>query len=316
MERGEIEPFVMGKSLKGVIPILATPFLEDGVVDESSQLRLVDHLLEQGVHGLAAFGNAGEGYTLLPEERNMLLELIVKRVDGRVPVTVGVGATGTEAAVAACRQAEDMGADALMVLPPYLLKPDGDGVRLFYQAVSGRVQIPIMVQDAPLLTQVPMPPALLAKMAREIPGVKYAKVEAPPTAPKVSKVVEAAGADLTVFGGLNGQFMIEEISRGARGVMPAADMTSLYVEIWNRLEPNRRPIFVPARLRNRASSRAATSSIRTSSGAWKKTAFRTPGWRVTPSSYAGLIWTPRGAFPRSTNSWRSWKTRTPANAPS
>ena len=226
----------MSQSLEGVIPILATPFLEDGAVDESSQLKLVDHLLEQGAHGLAAFGNAGEGYTLLPEERKSLLELIVRKVDGRVPVTVGVGATGTEAAVALCRQAEDMGADALMVLPPYLLKPDGDGVKLFYQAISGRVQTPIMVQDAPLLTQVPMPPALLGNMAREIPGVKYAKVEAPPTAPKVSKVVEAAGADLTVFGGLNGQFMIEEVQRGARGVMPAADMTALYVEIWNRLE--------------------------------------------------------------------------------
>ena len=227
---------MMSQSLEGVIPILATPFIEGGSVDESSQLRLVDHLLQQGAHGLAAFGNAGEGYTLLPEERKALLQLIVNRVDGRVPVTVGVGATGTEAAVAACRQAEDMGADALMVLPPYLLKPDGEGVMLFYQAISEHVGIPIMVQDAPLLTQVPMPPALLAKMAREIHGVQYAKVEAPPTAPKVSKVVEAAGDDLSVFGGLNGQFMIEEVLRGARGVMPAADMTSLYVEIWQRLE--------------------------------------------------------------------------------
>lgn len=223
-------------NLEGIIPILATPFHADGSIDLPGQLRVVDHLLEQGAHGLAAFGNAGEGYTLLADERRTLLEAIVKQVAGRVPIVVGIGATGTDQAVEAAKEAVGSGADALMVLPPFYLKPDGDGVLYFFEKVAAAAQAHIMVQDAPLLSGVSMPPALLARMGREIEHIDSVKVEQPPTAPKVTKVCEAAGDSLVVLGGLNGQFMIEEMQRGARGQMPAADMTALYVAVWNHLE--------------------------------------------------------------------------------
>ena len=226
----------MNRAFAGVYPILVTPFLDDADIDIDGQARLVDHLLQQGAHGLGAFGNAGEGYTLRPAERRRLLDAIMYRVAGQVPVIVGVGATGTDAAVDACRMAEGQGAAGLMVLPPYYLRPDADGLLHFYEAISAAVEIPIMVQDAPLMSQVNMPPALLARMAREIERVEYVKAEAPPTAPKVERILEAAGDQLTVFGGLNGQFMIEEHGRGARGTMPASDMASLYVAIWDALE--------------------------------------------------------------------------------
>lgn len=226
----------MQSSFSGVFPILATPFTEDGQIDVASQLRLVDHLLEQGAHGLGAFGNAGEGYALLAEEKRTLLDEIVRHVDGRVPVIVGVGTTGTAAAVQACQQAESQGAQGLMVLPPFYVKTDADGLRFFYSSISDAVNIPIMVQDAPLLSQVAIPPPLLARMAREIEHVEYAKVEAPPTAPKMSQTAERADGALTLFGGLNGQFMIEECQRGSRGIMPASDMAALYVAIWSAFE--------------------------------------------------------------------------------
>ncbi|MCB9384017.1 MAG: dihydrodipicolinate synthase family protein [Bryobacterales bacterium] len=222
--------------LKGVIPILATPFFEDGSIDLDSQRRLADDLIEQGAHGLGVFGNAGEGYALLSSEKRELMQTIARHVDGRVPLVAGVGATGTLAAVEDCRALEELGADALMVLPPYYLKPDGEGVVAFYRAISDAVTIPIMVQDAPMLSGVAMPPALLARLGREVERVAYAKVEAPPTAPKITAVAAAVGDAVTLMGGLNGQFMIEEIQRGARGVMPAADMTKLFVAIWDALE--------------------------------------------------------------------------------
>ena len=223
------------KPLQGVIPILATPFHDDGSIDYDSLANLVDHLLDEGSHGLGVFGNAGEGYTLLPDEKQRILQSVVERVNGRIPVCVGVGETGTQAAVASCVEAQSLGADALMVLPPYYLRPDGDGLVEFYSAIGCAVSVPIMVQDAPLLTGVPMPPALLTRLGREVGAVKYVKVEAPPTPPKITQLQQAAGDDLLLLGGLNGQFMIEEITRGARGTMPAADMTSIYVEIWDRL---------------------------------------------------------------------------------
>ena len=225
----------MQPMLHGVIPILATPFLEDGSIDLESLKRLADDLLEQGAHGLGVFGNAGEGYALLASEKRQVLETLVAHVGGRAPLVAGVGATGTLAAVEDCRTLEDIGASALMVLPPYYLKPDAEGVVAFYQAISAAVKIPIMVQDAPLLSGVAMPASLLARLAREVERVVYAKVEAPPTAPKITSTASAADG-LVLFGGLNGQFMIEEIQRGARGVMPAADMTNLFVAIWDALE--------------------------------------------------------------------------------
>ena len=220
----------------GVFPILATPFHDDGSIDVDSQKRLVDHLLNQGVHGLGAFGNAGEGYALSAEEKRVLLDAVVAHVAGRVPVIVGVGATSTNLAVDACKDAQERGASGLMVLPPFYLRPNADGLLRFFSAISDAVEIPIMVQDAPLLSQVQMPPALLARLAEEVERVAYAKVEAPPTAPKITQTGAAAGDALTLFGGLNGQFLIEEIRRGARGTMPASDMASLYVAIWDALE--------------------------------------------------------------------------------
>lgn len=223
--------------LRGVFPIVVTPFQEDGSIDYDSLDCLIEHLLEQGAHGLGLFGNASEGYTLLPGERVEMLKRIARRVGGRVPLVVGSGHTGTDAAVALSREAEALGASALMVLPPYFLRPDGDGLLFYFSTISSAVSIPIMVQDAPLMTQVAMPVALLARMAREIEQVKSAKVEAPPTGTKIGALKAAldGAADFAIFGGLNGQFLIEEFERGAAGAMPSSDITATYVAIWSHL---------------------------------------------------------------------------------
>lgn len=226
----------MSRPLAGIFPILNSTFHPDGSLDLPSQLRLVNYLLDQGAHGLGLFGNASEGYALSTPERVQLMKAIAKEVNGRVPLVASSGSTGTELAVELSRELQDLGADALMILPPYFLKTDADGLMYYFDAISRAVRIPIMVQDAPLMTQVVMPPALLARMAREIEHVEYAKVEAPPTAPKVSAVMRAAEGRLTVFGGLNCQFFIEEYHRGARGMMPGSDKIRDLVDIWNHLE--------------------------------------------------------------------------------
>ncbi len=226
----------MQKPLRGVFPILCTTFDETGQIDYSSQARLIHYLLDQGAHGLGLFGNASEGYTLSTEERIALMQLIRREAGPHVPLIASSGHTGTDAAVALSKEMEDLGADGLMILPPYYLKTDGDGLIHYFGEISKAVSIPIMVQDAPLLTQVPLPVPLLARMAREIEHVRLVKVEAPPTAPKTSALHAAAGDSLTLFGGLNCQFFIEEYQRGARGQMPGSDLTRELVSIWNALE--------------------------------------------------------------------------------
>lgn len=219
-------------SFSGIFPIVNTTFHEDGRLDLDSQVRLVHFLLESGAHGLGLFGTASEGYTLSTDERLQLLRLIVREVAGRVPVIVSTGHTGTDVAVALSRQAEAEGADALMILPPYFLKPDADGIFEYFRTINDKVGIPIMVQDAPLMTQVTMGAPLLARMARELEHVRYAKIEAPPTAPKITEVRRAAGDDFVLFGGLNGQFLLEELGRGAQGTMPGSDLTAVFARIW------------------------------------------------------------------------------------
>lgn len=226
-------------SYAGVYPIVNTTFHADGSLDLDSQLKLVDYLLESGAHGLGLFGNASEGYALADDERKQLLAAIAKRVDGRVPLVVSTGATGTEIAVRASKAAQDMGAQMLMVLPPYFLKPGADGIFQYFDAISKAVNIPIMVQDAPLMSQVPMPAPLLAKMAREIEHVALVKVEAPPTAPKFNQILDSK-PPVTLFGGLNGNFLIEEYDRGSRGVMPGSDMIPQFVKLWALLESGAR----------------------------------------------------------------------------
>jgi 4-hydroxy-tetrahydrodipicolinate synthase len=220
--------------LEGVFPIVVTPFHDDGTVDYTSLDRLVEHLLAQGAHGLGLFGNASEGYTLMHDERVEMLKRIAARVNGRVPLVVSSGHTGTDAAVALSKEAHALGASALMVLPPYFLKTDGDGLMHYFGAISNAVPIPIMVQDAPLMTQVAMPVPLLARMSREIEQVKLVKVEAPPTLPKIG-ALRAAAPGLVLFGGLNGQFLIEECERGAVGTMPSSDATWVYVRVMDLL---------------------------------------------------------------------------------
>lgn len=215
--------------MQGVFPILATTFHDDGSLDLESQANLVRHLISQGAHGLGMFGNASEGYALSEAERVTLLKLV--REVAKVPLIVSTGHSGTQLAVELSQKAEGLGADALMVLPPWFMKTDADGLMSYYQAISNAVKIPIMIQDAPMMTQVAMPASLLSRMGREIENVLYAKVEAPPTAPKISAV-----SDITAFGGLNGNFFIEEYNRGSRGIMPGSDMIDSFALIWKSLE--------------------------------------------------------------------------------
>ena len=229
----------MSDSFAGIFPVVLTTFDESYEVDESSQLALVNYLIECGANGLAIFGNASEGYCLSESEKARLMPLIIKEARGRVPVFVSTGHTGTHVAAQLSKAAEEAGADGLMVLPPYFLKPAAEDLFDYYKVISDSVSVPVMIQDAPMLTGVNIGAAQMARMARECANVRYAKVEAPPTAMKVSEVKQAVGDDMVIFGGLNGHFFIEELQRGARGAMPGSDMTRMFVKVWNDYEAGR-----------------------------------------------------------------------------
>ena len=218
--------------LEGVYPILATPFTNTGEVDERSLRELVRFQLAAKVDGIALFGNASEMYALLDKEREFIAEVVVDEVKGKVPLVFGSGHTGLEGAVQLSKWAQRAGADALMVLPPYMIKPDGKRMFEYFAAISQAVDIPIMLQDAPIASGVSIPVGTMVQLAKSFENITYVKVEAPPTTVKITEVIEQSEGRLTVFGGLNGMYYYEELCRGAKGIMPACEFPDACVQIY------------------------------------------------------------------------------------
>lgn len=213
--------------IHGLAPILATPFDESGALDRASLRRLVEFNLASGVDGVAVSGMASETFALTADERSTVLREVVDVVDGAVPVVAGVNATSTVTAVEQARTAAAEGAEVLMVLPPYMVKPNPAQLVEFYAEVAASTNCDVMVQDAQGVTGIAMAPDLIAELA-DLPRVTSVKVEAPPTAPKVTAVLDAVTADeFVVVGGQNAQFCLDEYARGAVGTMPASEFPDL-----------------------------------------------------------------------------------------
>lgn len=226
----------MSADLSGVVPVVVTPFDEAGQVDEASVATLVEFELACGVQGLAVLGLMGEAHRLGETERVRVAEVFLKAVARRVPVVVGTSHAGTDVVVALSRAAEAAGADAVMVAPPPGLHGEAALVA-HYGAVAAAVRIPIVIQDEPVSTGVLLPVELLARLAREIEGCRYVKLEEPPTPPKITALRRCPGGErLGVFGGLNGLYFIEELARGARGIMTGFAFPDLLVAIFCRFQ--------------------------------------------------------------------------------
>ncbi len=210
----------------GLIPILATPFTDAGQLDLPSLRSLVEFEVEAGVDGLAVFGMASEGFALTAEERTIILREVRDVVGGDFPLVAGVNGTSTEIAVEQARSATAQGADQLMVLPPFLVKPNRQQVIDFFGRVATATDASIMIQDAPGVTGVPIDVAAIATLAA-VDGITSVKVEAPPTPLKVAAVTEAVGPAFAVLGGQNALSLLEEYDHGCVGTMPACEFPDL-----------------------------------------------------------------------------------------
>jgi 4-hydroxy-tetrahydrodipicolinate synthase len=202
----------------GIYHIMATPFEPDGALDTRGLPRLVEAALATGIRGLTVLGIAGEAHRLTDDERTRVVDGVVAAARGRVPVVVGVSASGTHVACAFARMAREHGADAVMVAPPAGTR-NLDAVADYYAAVAKAAGLPVVVQDEPVTTQVTMPAAFMARLCAEIPGVQAVKLEEAPTPPKITRLRALLASPLAVFGGLGGVYFFEELSRGADGAM-------------------------------------------------------------------------------------------------
>ena len=213
--------------MRGVFPILVTPFDDQDRVDEESLRSVVEHNIGAGVHGLGiAF--ASEIPKLTEAERVRIAEVVIDQAQGRVPVVVNTGAASTYATVLYSRQAEDLGATAVMCMPP-AGNVEPSETRAYFEALSDALRIPIFLQEA----GVAVGGALMRQIAEECERLRYAKVENSPPPQKVYEAIQHGAGLVTVFGGASGSFLIEELRRGSQGTMPWASLPHAFVRVWD-----------------------------------------------------------------------------------
>ncbi|MBM3188984.1 MAG: dihydrodipicolinate synthase family protein [Chloroflexi bacterium] len=230
----------MPAPFRGVFTIPATPFDEHWQLDEAGLRRVVDFCIECGAHGLVYPVNASQFSILSDEERLRGSRIVVEQCAGRIPVMVGTQGLCTEHAVMFSREAQAMGADAVIAMTPYVAKiADAESIVAYFQGISDAVNIPICVQNHAVGTE--MSAALLARLVREVEHVEYIKEEVMPTTHRITEVTALSGPKLKgVFGGAGGRYLLTEYPRGVAGQMPGCHVTDVVVKLWNALERGER----------------------------------------------------------------------------
>lgn len=205
----------------GIWPVAPTPFNDDGSLDPEGMKRVLDCLIDQGADGICILANFSEQFLISDAEREVLMRLCLEHVAGRVPVIVTISHFATQIAVERARLAKALGADIVMMMPPYhgaLLKGTPEQTFEQFRAV-GEVGIPIMVQDAPL-SGVDLPVPLLVRMAREIEEVRLFKIECPQAANKLRALIAEGGEVIEgPFDGEEGITLLADLDAGATGSM-------------------------------------------------------------------------------------------------
>ncbi len=220
--------------LKGICPIVTTPFFEDGSIDYESLKNEVAYLGAHGCHGATLFGIAGEYYKLSEYESDSMAQIVIDACKkAGIASIVSVTQHATEIAVMKAKQYQEMGADALMLLPPFFLKPGAAAIYDHLYSVCSAVSIPVVVQYAPEQTGVALSPDVFVKLSNDVKTQLYFKIECKPAGGYITSLLKATEGKAKIFLGNAGYQFIECFDRGAIGAMPGASMFDLYLDIYH-----------------------------------------------------------------------------------
>ncbi len=221
-------------TLKGICPIIATPFTRPSEVDYDSLKNLIATLAKGGCDALTLFGIAGEYYKLSDAEQDKMAALTAEECKKHgVPSIMSVTKHSTYCAVEQAKKLEALGADCLMLLPPFFLKPAGEQLYRHLVTVCQSVDIPVMIQYAPEQTGVAIAPSVFERLTSEAPNAKYYKIECKPAGNYISSMLENTKQEIGIFGGNAGYQMLESLDRGAIGFMPGCSMYDVYIRAYN-----------------------------------------------------------------------------------
>ena len=228
----------MPKAFRGSYTVSVTPFTEDGAhLDIEAQKRFIDWQIECDVPGIIILGTTGEFLSITDAERTKLVSETVKYVDGRMDVLVGAMDAYTPNAVRYSKEAADLGADGLMIIPPYYYTPTEDEIFEYYRSICEAMPLPVMLYNNPFTSNVDMSAKLVARLTEAFENVRYIK-EASMDVGRVYDIVEETGGTMNVFAG---ERPVESFLLGARGyVNPFGNYIPFATaRLWDLLEQGR-----------------------------------------------------------------------------
>ena len=210
--------------LRGTYTVMVTAYDAAGSIDLGAMARFTDWQVREGIHGLIPLGSTGEFLSMTAEERRAIAKCVIDTAAGRVPVLIGAGAERTEDVIDNCRMAAELGADGVMIIPPFYSTPTHDELLRHYERIAAATDLPIMLYNNPATANVDLTPPLVARLA-EIEHVDYIK-ESTMDVTRVRDIIDLCGDKMGVFGGIMG---FESFVNGAIGwvavgsnIMPAA----------------------------------------------------------------------------------------------
>jgi dihydrodipicolinate synthase/N-acetylneuraminate lyase len=210
---------MQSRDLKGVIPAIVTPFTADGELDTDGLKRLARFLLDHGVHGIMTTGGNGEFPHLLRAERRRVTETVVKEVKGVVPVIAGTAACSTAETLLLSEDAKGVGADAVILTPPYFYKLPDESIHRHFQTLSNNLQIPMIVYNNPLYTGNNLSPDLIDEIAgfKGVIGLKQSNSDLG----QLVETIRRSGEKISVCTGIDSQFY-PSLCAGAKGIFSTA----------------------------------------------------------------------------------------------
>jgi len=185
--------------IAGSIVALVTPMFEDGRLDWESLDSLLDFHIANGTNAIVAVGTTGESATLDPDEHCQVIERVVKRIGGRIPVIAGTGANSTTEAIELTQAAKNIGADACLLVSPYYNKPTQEGLFLHHKKIAESVDIDQILYNVPGRTAVDMQNETVARLA-EIPNISGIK-DATGDIPRGKQLIQLLESKIPVYSG-------------------------------------------------------------------------------------------------------------------
>jgi len=189
------------KRLRGSIAPVITPFDNKLEVDTKALEGLINYHIENGSHGISVTGTTGEPSSLTIAERELVMETAIKTAAGRVPVIPGTGSTNHAEALHLTKRAQEMGADAALVIVPYYNRPNQTGLYKHFKAIADSVDIPILVYNIPGRTAINLEVKTLARLAEDCPNIIGVK-ESNKDFEHVNRVLLNCGRDFLLYSGI------------------------------------------------------------------------------------------------------------------